>query len=668
MAGPAFLTVSSKGVKEVAQAEKDLNRSAKSVSGICAGAAAQAAGNLAKKAGKTALKQAGRGLLALLRLVASFLGPYLWIGLAVILVIVLAFSLSMGIFGAMTAGWGSDSKTPTGLMTGVNEAPVDLKVQTAYQKLADKVNYEDLHLVPVAPWMVLSSGQTRGQAEPLYPGSDSAPKINQKIRAYYQQENYLPWGTIHSVRLWWAFLQNDNYLLDNLNKMSDNGDFDAIEQGLPYAVRATSVAQDLHPYFYYIRRTFVTRYIPPPNSGAKPSTDVEQVYLLVEQYTIEGWEQYYYQHVTETVHYADGSTAIRTYDKQDGEQLVVPDRYQRIRNYLNNLYQMDASDPQADLMRLFVMESGEGFVAHEQHVDWLIANYDPEIFASAAMIPTEYMSYIKEAANRFGIPWWFIAAVIMKESSFDPTADNGETGSADCFGLMQVDVDNWNADASKLGYSPVNDKDNPEAQIMVGTFELAKDLGNIDWSSPDWQEETLSGLAYYGGFRNSQGQVDREALDRCLAGYAGPVWQLAEGYEKHGGYYWPVHEDHIVTHAFNATNHASGISEGVDIWAQPGDSVYSVSGGYVEDIGYGDPILGNFVVVSDTVHSYKYAHLGDIQVKLNQPVEAGVTILGQVGRSGKTSGSDLYLEVEDESTSAFINPLDIIGYDCTIED
>jgi hypothetical protein len=636
-------------------------------------AAGKAAGSLAKKAGKAVWKQAGRGLLApgapWARLIASFLGPYLWLATAVILVILLVFSLAMGIFGAMNAGWGSDSGTPTGLMTGVNESPADLRVQTAYQRLADKVNYEDLHEVQVEPWMITADGEKRTlPREPLYPQADAAPKIGPKIRSYYQQEYYLPWGTIHSVRLWWAFLKNDDTLLDNLNHMQNRGSFDAIEQKIPCAVKATTVAEELHPYFYYIRRTFVTRYIPPPGSDAKPSTDVEQVYLLVEQYTIDGWEQYLYRHITEITPYPDGSTVIRTYDKQDGEHLVVPDRYQRIRNYLDNLYHMDPSDPQADLMRLSVMEAGNGFVKHEQHVDWLIANYNPEIFASAAMIPAEYTAYIQEASQRCGIPWWFIAAVIMKESSFDPEADNGKTGHDLCFGLMQVSIDNWNNDACRFGFSPLNDKDNPKAQIMVGSYELANDLGKIDWNAPDWQEETLRGLAYYGGFRNSQGQIDQEALERCRTEYAAAIWQLAEGYENHGDRYWPVHEPHIITSPFNLADPARRIHEGVDVWAQLGDAVYSVSGGYVADIGYGDPTFGNFIVVSDTVHSYKYAHFSDLQVKLNQPVEAGVTLLGHVGMTGNTYGPHLHLEIRDLSNDAFINPLAIIGYDCLIED
>lgn len=634
-------------------AEKDLNRTA-SAAGQ---AAARAGTGLAKKA-------AGRGARSLFRLLASFLGPYLGVALAIIFVLLLIFFLSVGVFGAMTAG---DART--GLFTGVNQSPADPAIQAAYQKLADKANVEDLHQVALdSSWMVVSGGQEpKYPKTPLYPVEDSSARLEKGVHSYYQQENYLPWGLIHSVRLWWAFLKNDNTLLDNLNNMKSGEDFDAVERNIPQAVRASTVAEDLHPYFYYIRRTFVTRYIPPPGSNAKPSTDVEQVYLLVEQYTVEGWVQYSYKRVHEDTTYPDGSEVIRDYDAQNGSHLVVPDRYQRIRNYLNSLYGMDPSDPQSDLMRLSVMEAGNGFVKHEQHVDWMLKNYTPEIFVSSAMVPPEYTGYFKEAEQKFGIPAWFLEAVCERESSFDPSCDNGEAGHKFCFGLMQVNVDNWNEYAPRLGFDPVADKDNPRAQILVGAFILKSYLGNVDWNSPNWKDQTLAGLAWYGGFRNSRGQVDQDALNRCRDGYANDIWRLADGFKNHSNYCWPVKGPHIVTSPFNVTDPAKRIHHGVDIAADMGQPIYSVSGGYVQEIGRGDPVYGNYVVVNDTVHTYKYAHFSSVSVQQNQAVEAGVTVLGLAGATGDATGPHLHLEIVDLATGSLINPLDVIGYDCSFE-
>lgn len=626
-------------------AEKDLNRTTGAVGGMAGQAVGNAGGRLARKLGRAAMKQAGRGLVSLGRMLISFLGPYLWIAAGILIVFLLVFSLAMGVFGAMTAG---DSKT--GLFTGVNESPADPLIQAAYQKLADKVNYEDLHQATEDDsWMIVPDGQQPKYPQtPLYPDANAATKLG-RIQSYYQQEQYLPWGTIHSVRLWWAFLQKDDTLLNNLNNMQGGEDFDAIEQKIPRAVRATTVAEDLHPYFYYIPATFVTRYIPPPSAqNAKPSTEVDHVYLLVEAYTIEGWEQYSYKRVHEEKTYPDGSEVIRDYDAQNGSRLVVPDQYQRIRGYLNNLYGMDASDPQSDLMRLSVMEAGAGFVNHEQHVDWLMASFNPETFVSSGMVPAELQGYFQEAAQLFGIPVWFLEAVCERESSFDPTADNGKSGDSDCFGLMQVNIDNWNEDAPQLGFNPTLDKDNPRAQIIVGAFILKGYLGNVDWNSSDWQNQTLVGLTWYGGFRNAQNQVDQDAISRCESGYASDIWKLAGGFRDHSGYYWPVQGNHVVEKT----------AQGVNVISEAGASVCSVSGGYVQDTGSG------CVVVNDTVHTYKYGNLGSVAVRQNQPVEAGVTVLGTVGTSGYKSPF-VSLEIRDLSAGSFVNPLDVIGYDCS---
>jgi hypothetical protein len=87
---------------------------------------------------------------------------------------------------------------------------------------------------------------------------------------------------------------------------------------------------------------------------------------------------------------------------------------------------------------------------------------------------------------------------------------------------------------------------------------------------------------------------------------------------------------------------------GVNVIAGTGVSVYSVSGGYVQEIG------NSYIVVNDTVHTYKYGNLGRIAVRQNQPVEAGVTVLGTVGTSGG-SRPFVSLEIQELSTSSFIN-------------
>lgn len=641
-------------------AEHDIGRT----SGQAGQAAAGAAGALASKVGQVAAKQAGKGFKHLARALFAFLGPYLWIAVIVLVILLLIFTLCMGVFGAMTRG-----DTRTGFFTGVNQSPADPAIQAAYQELADRVNEEERRQVDVdSSWMIVAENQhPEFPNTPLHPGASGGARLPAGTRSYYQQERYLPWGVIHAVRLFWVFTKNDNTLLDNLQNMKDGGGFDAIEQNIPDEVRATTVAGDLRPRFYYVHATFVTRYVPPPGAeDAEPSTREEDVRLLVEQYAIDGWEQYSYKQVHEEKTYPNGARMIRDYYVPNGSRLVVADRYQRLRDYLNDLYGADPGDPQSDLTLRSVMEAGEGFVKHEQRVDWLIANYDPYTFASYAMAPVEFQSYFREASQRFGIPVWFLMAVAERESSFDPAADNGRSGNLNCFGLMQVNVDNWNGYAPQLGFSPALDKENPRAQILVGAFLLKSFLGSVNWDASDWQEQTLYGLTYYGGFRNSAGQIDQDALDRCRAGYASDIWRLAQGFKDHGGYSWPVLGAHVVTSSFNVTDPSRRTHHGVDIAAQEGQPVYSVSGGYVQEIGYGNPTYGNYVVVSDTIHTYKYAHFASVYVQQNQPAEAGATVLGAAGSTGKSTGPHVHLEIAYLPTGNYVNPLDIIGYDCTI--
>jgi len=142
------------------------------------------------------------------------------------------------------------------------------------------------------------------------------------------------------------------------------------------------------------------------------------------------------------------------------------------------------------------------------------------------------------------------------------------------------------------------------------------------------------------------------------------IWELAEGFKAHSGYYWPVQGAHVVTSPFNVTDPSKRIHHGVDIAAEEGQPVFTSSGGYVLEIGSGDPVYGNYVVVSDTIHSYKYGHFSSVHVQRGQGVEAGITVLGAAGSTGDSTGPHVHLEIVDLVAGKFVNPLEIIGYDC----
>jgi hypothetical protein len=466
----------------------------------------------------------------------------------------------------------------------------------------------------------------------------------------------LDWGTIQAVRLWWSFKNNSNVVLDSQKNMKTGDNFVSVEDNVPADLKADAVASALHPYFYYIVRTWTTRTVLKHPLPKEPSsyTDIEQVHLLVEAQTIQGWYQYFYTRTTKVTD-TPNATVTSTYDKLDDSLLVKADKYERLRDYLISLYRMQP-DQNADLMREFVSEAGTGFTEKQQNVTWLLQNYDATVVASVAMIPPDLCGYFQEAGQRYGIPWYLLAALAATESSFDSSADNGGAGGIHCYGLMQVSDDIWDYYSPMLGFNPpAQYRDDPRAQILVGTAylsDLFKQYGPVDWNSGNWEEQTLKALTFYGGFRTSNGGLDEEA---CKTQYAEKIWGLANGYAEHGTTIWPVPGPHIIREKFSSSDH------GVRISASPGDNVISISGGFVKDAG------SNYITVSDTVHDYRYGGLGTVDVAVGQAVEAGITILGSVGSQATASSAFVSFDVYDERNGVmrYIDPVTILPVDWT---
>ncbi|MQL53606.1 peptidoglycan DD-metalloendopeptidase family protein [Desulfofundulus thermobenzoicus] len=555
----------------------------------------------ASRAAKRVVRAGARRLLLLLLPYLAPLVPFL-------LVFFLVSVLIAATYAAMT---------PQGAMTGVDPSPEDQKIQQRYIELCNKYNVKDT-------WLV--SGES-SPGNPWYPGRGEY-QLGEMVDRYGNDIKLkLEWGTVHSTALFWAYTFGKSEIPDQIRE---------------------KVAKDLHPYYYYKKSTVTV--------CGKDGCESYTVYLLVEAYTIQGHYQYHYEWVTET--HGEGENAVTvTYERLKDTQQILANRWQRLEDYLKDFYQLKPGDDMA-LNRTMVWEAGLGFNAHKEWLEWLLNNYSIGSFTSSAMIPPELMPLFKEAEEKYGIPWWFLAAVAFKESSFNSQAENLETH---CYGLMQVSPENWEHYAPILGFDPVMDKDNPRAQIMVGAYLLKNYLGNVNWEG-DWKEQTLPGLTMYGGFiKMPFGKPYNSPEEWCRAEYASKIWQLADNFHNVSGA-WPVPGYNRISSSFGWRIHpvygTKKFHDGIDIPAPSGTPVFSASAGVVITAGpYG--AYGNAVIVKDSQHLYLYGHLSSISVQVNQTVQPGQQV-GAVGNTGVSTGPHLHFGVMDLAGNHWIDPLLVV--------
>ncbi|MCL6479391.1 MAG: M23 family metallopeptidase, partial [Peptococcaceae bacterium] len=403
------------------------------------------------------------------------------------------------------------------------------------------------------------------------------------------------------------------------------------------------LAGDLRPFFYYKESTVTI--------CGKDGCDRYIVYLLTEANTIRGHYRYTYEWVTKT-----GGGGSITYEQLKDTILIGP-KWERLENYLMEYLNVPEGE-NATLARQMVFEAGEGFTARKEWLDWLNGAFGSvAAWASGAMVPAELRQYFEEAGQRFGIPWWFLAAVAMKESGFTPTATGSDgTGS---YGIMQVLPENWKKYAPLLGFYPVADRDNPRAQIMVGAYMLASYGVHVNWDSHDWKEESLPMLVAYNA---GPGYVGNPGMTEYVRrNYAEQVWAYAEKFKAPA--VWPVPGYTEITSGFGIRiDPFSGkpkMHNGIDIAAPTGATVVSISGG-IAYVGYEPNGFGNYVVIKDATYEYYYAHLSSVTVVSGQTVTPG-TKIGEVGSTGASTGPHLHFGVMPLDSGQWIDPLLVLG-------
>lgn len=428
-----------------------------------------------------------------------------------------------------------------------------------------------------------------------------------------------------------------------------------------------TIANDLHPVLKYKSYETVYTYEVPVkddkgNVTVQTQTVKTNIYLLTDADTIMGHFTYSYKKKGQSGTTYDSQTGITEHWSYttwvpDSQQLIGQP-YERLDNYIKRKFK--DPDNSVAIDRQMVIEAGNGYDEQQERVAWLMSSGNVlSGLVSAGTIPPEILPLIQDASKKYGIPEWFIAAVIQQESSFNPMAVNSSTGA---LGLMQVMPDNWKHYSTQLGFDPDKDMFNPKAQIEVGTYMLKGYLGNIDWNSPDWKEQTLKGLAGYGGFRGFN------ALERCRAEYAEKIWAYTEGFRlslSGNVSSWPAIGSYQITSPFGyrknpITGALGDFHPGIDIAAPEGSQAVAVANGKVVVAGWVSG-YGNTIVIRDTVHDYLYGHLSHINVSVGQTVTAG-QMIGLTGITGNSTGPHLHFGVSigDWTKGNWIDPMTVL--------
>lgn len=98
--------------------------------------------------------------------------------------------------------------------------------------------------------------------------------------------------------------------------------------------------------------------------------------------------------------------------------------------------------------------------------------------------------------------------------------------------------------------------------------------------------------------------------------------------------------------------------DGIDFGAPKGTPIVSASGGEVTYVGrYG--AYGRAVIIKSPPYSLVYGHLQRYKVRVGQRVVQGKSVIGTIGRSGRSTGYHLHFEVRKNGQP--INPASLIA-------
>lgn len=411
-----------------------------------------------------------------------------------------------------------------------------------------------------------------------------------------EKDHAIPWGLLYSLDMFEAQIKHQSKI----------------------TIRAKDTGERLAPHFTYKDSTIV---IITTDEDGNTDRTVIPVKLLIKAATYKGLYVYTYERVT--IHKDSGATIIK-------DKLVGID-------YTEDWARLEAEMKRIGMQvnkleREMLLEASDGFTKEEIQLSWL---YDEGVgrYSGAYIgeIPAEYLQWFKEAEKRYGIPWYILAAIAKKESSFNPEAVGPPNRTGELAqGTMQflpstfaeygVDAD---GDGEANAFSP------KDAIFSAANYlaALQNKYGNI--------EDTLS---QYGG--DSSGE------------YAQIVLGIAEGYKNQAvyktgeGYIWPLKGQ--ITSPYGEHRNGNPHS-GMDIDGVTGDPIVSVIDGTIEVRGWDNSgWFGNQIRIRGVDGNlYLYGHMSKFASGLSTGdfVSQG-QLIGYVGNTGNSRGSHLHFGVK----------------------
>ncbi|HVZ11879.1 MAG TPA: peptidoglycan DD-metalloendopeptidase family protein [Patescibacteria group bacterium] len=121
-----------------------------------------------------------------------------------------------------------------------------------------------------------------------------------------------------------------------------------------------------------------------------------------------------------------------------------------------------------------------------------------------------------------------------------------------------------------------------------------------------------------------------------------------------GGFTWPIHG--TINQTF------SWYHKAVDLGAPIGTPVAAATNGVVSQVftsGWNDGYGIHVLIAGSNGYTTLYAHMMAVNVSVGQTVEAGKSIVGWVGLTGRTTGPHLHFEVR--SGGNFYDPLSVLN-------
>lgn len=603
---PAFLRLILRGRLTLFNGDEENKNNNKSVEFTKLGI-----GQMGKKSGKKASKAVGKLIVKGVMAVGSFIVST--IGLPIILLV----TLSILFFGWMYY------VNPANLLLTSDE-------QTEYDQIVKEYSIQTIdHTNNLETFLVEGEGS-------FYP--DKYTKIGEMV-----DNNGLDvrianeWGDAYAPAFWKSFISDF--------------DEDKLEDRVWLTKTIAENAFTLRPHFYY-KESSVT--VCSVDEEGESHCSTYSIYLLVEAFTIRGHNQYFYEWHTET--YDDGGSI--TYERlKDTKNLDDGKVY--LTEALTEILTVDgeelAEEDDLDLTVEMIWQSMLGFTAEAEWLAWL-DEYGEDILAtvSQAQIPIEYRAFLEEASEITGIPTFVLAAIIIKESSWNPMAVNENT---DCFGLTQLHPDYFEAWCERYGFDPVTDKWNPRTQIIIGARVFADYMGaQPDWESADWHEDIMfnAALARYGGYGDDVENAQ---------GYITEIVEIAEAYKNRisgspaVGYGREAISSYFGRRINPTTGEPGEPHTGIDFAIPEGTEIVSVSAGVVTQAKRLTNSYGYHIFISDGVYTYIYAHLSNFFVKVGDTVLPGETIAVS-GNTGRSTGPHLHFEVRVKNTP--IDPLSVL--------